>query len=482
VHELPAGQRVGNDALAELAVWSAPMLWSSAPRTPLAMVDWTLDEMELLGLMVDGAPTPLASALLECDRPTVRNLLAAPGAGTWQLILQTDLTALVSGRAPSSVRAELELLADVEGRGSATLYRFSEGSLRRGFDTGRSGGQILDFLGEHAAKGVPQPLKYLVGDVERRHGKVRLGRAGCYIRFEDPALAAEVALDKRTSKLGLRLIAPTVLVCDQPNETVLPALRAAGYLPLVESKDGSAVHTPAARHRAAVAKVPGRASSVHSTTPAGLAARAADRWRSQLAAGSSGADAASASPDIGTLAATLLRTEGQSPFASNARKKPSSGSGVEIPTLLRRPAWGREEPEVTAAEVERLAEVLSGADGELDEDHMAVIRDLLEMVDEYPVVVIADDDDDERERPSDIFRGRAEIANLLALAEQEEWLVRLSYTSASGKSSEVTVLVLDVSDTAMLGQVAPRWTDQKYVFDRISWVRALTMAEEDLVW
>jgi hypothetical protein len=46
----------------------------------------------------------------------------------------------------------------------------------------------------------------------------------------------------------------------------------------------------------------------------------------------------------------------------------------------------------------------------------------------------------------------------------------------------VTVLVLDVSDTAMLGQVAPRWTDQKYVFDRISWVRALTMAEEDLVW
>ena len=102
------------------------------------------------------------------------------------------------------------------------------------------------------------------------------------------------------------------------------------------------------------------------------------------------------------------------------------------------------------------------------------------MVDEYPVVVIADDD--ERERPSDIFRGRAEIANLLALAEQEEWLVRLSYTSASGKSSEVTVLVLDVSDTAMLGQVAPRWTDQKYVFDRISWVRALTMAEEDLVW
>jgi hypothetical protein len=487
VLELPAGHRADNEALAELAVWNAPMLWNSVPRTPLATVNWTLDEMELLGLLVDGTPSALASALMEGDRHTVRSLLAAPGAGTWQLILQTDLTALVSGRAPSSVRAEFELLADVEGRGSATLYRFTEASLRRAFDAGRSGEQILAFLSEHAAKGVPQPLEYLVGDVERRHGKVRLGRAGCYIRFEDPALAAEVARDKRTSKLGLRPIAPTVLVCDQPNDAVLAALRAAGYLPLVESNDGSAVHTPAARHRAEPTKVPGRASSLHSTTPQGSAARAVERWRSQLTAGSS--DAASASSDIRTLAATLLRTQGQPPSASNARKQLSSGSHVEIPTLLRRPAWGSEEPEMFAAEVERLAEVLNGAVGELDEDGMAVIRDLLEMVDEYPGDAddLADDlDDDDNdaapERPSDIFRGRSEIANLLEQALQEEWLVRLSYTSAAGRSSELTVLVLDVSDTSMLGQVAPRWTDQKYVFHRISWVRALTMAEEDLVW
>jgi hypothetical protein len=477
VLELPAGHRADDEALAELAVWNAPMLWNSVPRTPLAMVNWTLDEMKLLGLQVDGVPTSMASALMEGDRHTVRSLLTAPGAGSWQLILQTDLTALVSGRAPSPVRAELELLADVEERGAATLYRFSEGSLRGAFDAGRSGEEIVAFLGEHAAKGVPQPLAYLVSDVERRHGKVRVGRAGCYIRFEDPALTAEVARDKRTSKLGLRLIAPTVLVCDQPNDAVVAALRAAGYLPLVESKDGSAVHTPTTRHRAEATNVRGRASSGHLATPQGATARVAERWRSQLAASNS--DEASDSSDMRTLAAELLRTHGQSRSASSGRQRPRAGTGVEIPTLLRRPAWEREDPDAFAAEFQRLAEVLTGADGQLDEDGTAVIRDLLEMADEY-----SDDEQDgeERERPSDIFRGRAQIAGLLELAEEEEWLVRLSYTSAAGKSSEVTVLVLNVSDTAMLGQVAPRWTDQKYVFDRISWVRTLTVAEEDLVW
>jgi hypothetical protein len=478
--ELPGGHCADDEALAELAVWNAPMLWHSVPRSPLTMVRWTMDEMELLGLAVDETPTSLASALMECDRRAARSLLVAPGAGTWQLILQTDLTALVSGRAPTSLRAELELLADIEGRGAATLYRFSEGSLRRAFDAGRNGEQILAFMGEHAAKGVPQPLEYLVRDVERRHGKVRLGPAGCYIRFEDPALATEVARDRQMGKLGLRLIAPTVLVCDQPNDTVLAALRAAGYLPTVESQDGSTVHTAPARHRAEVAQVPGRSISQYSLTQQGSPARAVELWRSQFAPASS--EASPASPDIETLVTTLRRTQGQSPTASSTFQKPNSGSGVEIPTLLRRPAYGLEEPEAFAIEIERLAEARAGADGELGEDGLAVIRELLEMGGGFPDH--GDDfyENDEHERPSDIFRGRAEIANLLELAEQEEWLVRLSYVSTAGKPSEVTVMVLDVSETAILGQVAPRWTDHKYVLDRIGWVRVLTMAEEDLVW
>jgi hypothetical protein len=491
VLDLPSGSVAANEALAEVAVWSAPMLWSDVPGTPSVMVGWTRDEMELLGLAVGGVPTPLASALIDGDLGAARTLLADAGDDTWQLVLQTDLTALVTGQAPSSVRSQLELLAEVEGRGSATVYRFSESSVRRAFDTGLSSAEILAFLEGHAAKGVPQPLCYLVGDVERRHGQIRLGRAGCYLRFEDPALAAEVARAKKTSKLGLRQVAPTILVCDQPNEAVLGVLRGAGYLPVVESKDGSVVHAPITRHRTEAPPAPGPAPrSPRSPATQGLATRghgsggrSADRWRAQLSG--AGAEAGAGLLDTRTLAAALLRNEhgGNAPSSTAGGNAARAGRGVDIPTVLRRPAWELEDPVGLAGEMERLVGDLGDTDGEpgwRPQDDMAMIRELVEWGNRN-----ADDDagygDDEPERPTEIFRGPQDIVNVLRLADSHEWLVRLSYTSGSGKSSEVTVLIVVFSDSVILAQAAPRWTDHKYVVDRISWVRVLTDAEEELV-
>ncbi|MHB1710540.1 MAG: helicase-associated domain-containing protein [Acidimicrobiales bacterium] len=482
VLELPSGSGADHGALAEVAVWNAPMLWSDVPGTPTGMVGWTLDEMELLGLVVDGAPTSLAPALIGGDLQAARNLLADPDARAWQMVLQADLTALVAGRAPSSVRAELELLADVEGRGSATLYRFSQASVRRAFDAGRHSAEILAFFEEHAAKGVPQPLAYLVGDVDRRHGQVRLGRAGCYIRFEDAALAAEVARNKRTSKLGLRQIAPTVLVCDQSNDAALDALRAAGYLPVVESEDGSVVYTPLLRHRAEAPLAPGHASAHPGSARGRGSSRPADRWRFQLS--KDGTGTGSCSPGSRALAATLLRTVGESPptparCEGGLHSGPASMRGVELPTVLRRPTLGLEEPVELGDEAQLLADLLQELDGELEGDGMDLVRELLGMASQYPGGA---DRDEEPDRPTEIFRSRDEITRLLKQADEEEWLVRLSYTSAAGKSSEATVSLLGVSDSVVLAQVLPRWTDRKYLVDRIRWVRVLTDAEEELVW
>jgi len=472
---LPEGSGAGAVAWAEAVVWDAPMLWHDSPAGPVVVIEWMMDEMELLGLTLGGAPSPLAPALYEGDLQAARSLLEDSGAGAWQLVLQADLTALATGRVPSSVRAELEVLADVEGRGSATIYRFSEGSVRRAFDAGRSSAQILAFFEEHAAKGVPQPLTYLVKDVERRHGQVRLGRAGCYVRFEDPALAAEVSRGTRTSKLGFRQIAPTVLVCDQSNDAVLKALRTAGYLPVVESKDGSVVHTPLIRHRAQIER-----STEHAFYPAarraGSTSGAASRWRSQLSSGATGTR--SGSLDHRALAAELLRSAGESSWAPKVHQnpgRPGSGmeSGVEIPTMLRRPAPDADDLLGPRGETGDLIGFLTSTDWDPDDDDMAVTQELFGGEAHSSV---------ERERPTEIFHSRNEIAILLELAEEEEWLVRLSYTSAAGKSSEVTVVVLGLSGSVMLGQVAPRWTDQKYLVERIVWARALTEAEEEMVW
>ena len=123
----------------------------------------------------------------------------------------------------------------------------------------------------------------------------------------------------------------------------------------------------------------------------------------------------------------------------------------------------------------------------LDDPDLAVLLDAMER---YELGI--DDDDGVPaaagegrgaglERPSQIAHAPAEIHRLLELAEEEGWLVRLSYTSGAGKALEVTVDVLDVSERVMLGQVAPRWSEQKYVLERIGWARVLTDAEEELL-
>ncbi len=88
---------------------------------------------------------------------------------------------------------------------------------------------------------VPQSLTYMIDDVARRHGGLRLGAAGCYLRSEDAALLIQVAADRRLSGLSLRSVAPTVLISPYLVSRVLDELRAAGYAPVQEDGGGGLV-------------------------------------------------------------------------------------------------------------------------------------------------------------------------------------------------------------------------------------------------
>jgi hypothetical protein len=88
---------------------------------------------------------------------------------------------------------------------------------------------------------VPQALSYLVDDVARRHGRIRVGTAGAYVRSDDPAVLAEVLASKKAAPLGLRLLAPTVLAARAPVDRVLEVLRSLGQAPVAESADGEVV-------------------------------------------------------------------------------------------------------------------------------------------------------------------------------------------------------------------------------------------------
>jgi hypothetical protein len=175
-------------------------------------------------------------------QPALAELLPPP---IDYIILQADLTALAPGRLPSNKARTLSVIADVESTGIASTYRFTEKSIRQALDLGQSAAEIIGFLTELSRTGLPQPLSYLIEDVARRHGTLRVGIASVYLRCDDESLINIVQADRRLASLRFRVIAPRVLVSAAQAEIVLEKLRSAGYAPIGESAEGAVlIHRP----------------------------------------------------------------------------------------------------------------------------------------------------------------------------------------------------------------------------------------------
>jgi Helicase conserved C-terminal domain len=213
------------------------------------LVPAALAEAAWLGLVGAGALTPAGRAALGGG-----DVEAAVGGAVGPLVstarLQADLTAVVLGQPTSDLAATLDGMADREGRSAAATWRFSPASLRRALDGGSSAEQLVKQLTEIADGGVPQPLEYLVGDVARRHGLLRGGTVQCYLRSTDEPLLREVVADRRFGKLGLRRLAPDVVVGQRPLAETLAMLRSGGYAPVEEGPEGETVLARTERHRA----------------------------------------------------------------------------------------------------------------------------------------------------------------------------------------------------------------------------------------
>ncbi|TCO22125.1 XPB/Ssl2-like helicase family protein [Kribbella steppae] len=204
------------------------------------LVEWTVTEAALLGLTGLGVLAQHGRPLLEAE-PTsddlaeaIRPLVPEPVS---EVLLQADLTAVAPGPLVRTVQDELSAMADVESHGGAAVYRFSESSVRRAFDLGRTADQLHKWLAEHSRTPVPQPLTYLIDDVARRHGVLRLGTASTYLRCDDEDVLTHL-LNSNLPGIRFRRLAPTVVVSPSPPDMVLSRLREAGLAPLAETFDG----------------------------------------------------------------------------------------------------------------------------------------------------------------------------------------------------------------------------------------------------
>jgi hypothetical protein len=229
----------------ELVAWYAPI--AGVEEEPRA-VEAAWGEAGLLGLVAHGAASALGRGLLDGDvtGPARRLLPAAVDAVTFQ----ADLTAMVAGSPSARVADLLGRAADVEARGTASVWRLSSASVRRALDAGSTADDLVAELAAVATAGLPQPLEYLVRDAGRRHGQVQVRRAMCCVCADDPALIAEIAAHRKLAGLGLVRLAPTVLACATPLEETLAALRVAGYAPVGREASGAATVERVTRRRA----------------------------------------------------------------------------------------------------------------------------------------------------------------------------------------------------------------------------------------
>ncbi|OIJ84906.1 helicase-associated domain-containing protein [Streptomyces colonosanans] len=286
---LPEGVSATTDSLLSRLSWERPSRGDRPTADDLRtrLAGWTLSEAEALGVTGRGALSTHGRALLgelpdhppaptgpgdklpvhrQHHRPvhgepvTAAERTAAASRAAHLLapllpepldhvLLQADLTAVAPGPLERPLAEVLGVLADVESKGGATVYRFTPASVRRALDAGRSASDLHAFLATHSRTPVPQPLTYLIDDVARRHGHLRVGAASAYVRCDDDALLNEILADKRAASLRLRRLAPTVVAAQTDPATLLDGLRALGFAPAAESAEGDVLIARAHAHR-----------------------------------------------------------------------------------------------------------------------------------------------------------------------------------------------------------------------------------------
>ncbi|HYB38550.1 MAG TPA: helicase-associated domain-containing protein [Mycobacterium sp.] len=249
--ELPAGAGVDETTASRALVWRRPR-WSK--RLQPGPVADLLDEAHFLGLVGRGAISTPGRMLLDEGADiaaTVDAMTRALPEPIDHFLVQADLTVVVPGPLERRVAEELAAVATVESAGTAMVYRISEQSIRHALDIGKTSDSLRALFEKHSKTPVPQGLTYLIDDVARRHGQLRIGMAASFVRCEDPTLLAQAAAAPAAEQLQLRVLAPTVAVSPAPIAEVLAALRDAGFVPAAEDSSGTIVDV-----RARGARVP----------------------------------------------------------------------------------------------------------------------------------------------------------------------------------------------------------------------------------
>ncbi|MGB8794105.1 MAG: helicase-associated domain-containing protein [Mycobacterium sp.] len=240
--ELPPGAGVDKRTASTALIWRRPRWTKRLQPAPMADL---LAEAHLVGLVGRGAISTPGRVLLDGPDDGSADVVDAMArvlpAPIDHFLVQADLTVVVPGPLERQLAEELAAVATVESAGTAMVYRVSEQSIRHALDIGKTASALHWLFDKHSKTPVPQGLTYLIDDVARRHGQLRIGMAASFVRCEDPALLAQAVASPEGQALSLRMLAPTVAISQAPINEVLAALQDAGFAPAAEDSTGAIV-------------------------------------------------------------------------------------------------------------------------------------------------------------------------------------------------------------------------------------------------
>ena len=240
--ELPPGAGVDKRTASTALIWRRPRWTKRLQPAPMADL---LAEAHLVGLVGRGAISTPGRVLLDGPDDGSADVVDAMArvlpAPIDHFLVQADLTVVVPGPLERQLAEELAAVATVESAGTAMVYRVSEQSIRHALDIGKTASALHWLFDKHSKTPVPQGLTYLIDDVARRHGQLRIGMAASFVRCEDPALLAQAVASSEGQALSLRTLAPTVAISQAPINEVLAALQDAGFAPAAEDSTGAIV-------------------------------------------------------------------------------------------------------------------------------------------------------------------------------------------------------------------------------------------------
>lgn len=263
----PAG--VAIVALAERLRYGMPMLLLPAPppeleldeRPPLPIaagfVRGAVRALAWLGiaepLLDAGGPpaAPVGVRLTPLGRAVLGGARGADGLvpRTDRLIVQPTLDVLAPPNVEPAVYDTLRRFTDPGNASGMRTLTLSPASVRRAIDGGMSTDAIRTFLAAHGGV-LPATVADVLGEVQNRHGRIRVGPATFYLAVDDPVLLAELQADRRLAGVIGRTIAPTAAVVRGDSlEKVLERLRAAGHMPVAELPEEGAAPRPARKIR-----------------------------------------------------------------------------------------------------------------------------------------------------------------------------------------------------------------------------------------